>query len=203
MKNTIITIGRQFGSGGHEVGRRLSGRLGIPLYDRNLIQMAAGELGVSEDKAEEADERILREILTEKTEDYNHYVATMDEEKPLNDQMYKAQSQLIRRLADKGPCIIVGRCADHILSDDFDCINAFIYAEIHDRIRRIMKIYNLNEDEAWKKIKKVDGDRKIYYENHTGNTWGSIESHQMLFNVSLIDIGEVVDILTAMYRSHR
>lgn len=204
-KHTIMTIGRQFGSGGHEVGKRLSDRLGVPLYDRNLIQMAAAKLGVSEDQAEKIDERILGDILTvsEEAVDYADYVRAMKEEKPLNDKIFEAQSELIRHLARREPCIIVGRCADHILENEFPCINAFIYAEIRDRIARIMRLYNLNEEEAWEKIRKVDRERKAYYEIHTGNSWGSIEAHQMLFNISLLDIADVVDVLAAMYRARR
>ena len=205
-KGTIITIGRQFGSGGHDVGKRLSDRLGIPLYDRNLIQMAAGELGVSATLAETVDEKIWGRILEDnraETEGYTDYVSRMKEEAPLNNQMFETQSELIRKLARRGPCIIVGRCADYILENEFDCINAYIYAEIRDRIHRIMRIYNMNEEEAWVKIKKVDRERKDYYETHTGNTWGSIEAHQMLFNVSLMDMQDVVDVLAAMYRSRR
>lgn len=209
-KNTIITIGRQFGSGGHEVGKRLSDRLGIPVYDRNLIQMAAGELGVSSDAAEEADETIIGRFLSgyvANTGDYMSYVSGMEfenvENLPLSDQLFKKQSELIRYLAKKEPCIIIGRCADYILEDEFSCINAFIYAEINDRIDRIKRIYNLNEEEAWEKIKKVDRERKLYYEAHTGSSWGSIESHQMLFNVSLMEMNDVVDVLAAMWRSRR
>lgn len=206
-KNTIITIGRQFGSGGHEVGKRLSDRLGIPIYDRNLIQMAARELGVSADEAEEVDETIVGRFLAGYvvgTGDYTSYVSSMEvEQTPLSDQIFKVQSEMIRYLARKEPCIIIGRCADYILEDDFTCINAFIYAEIEDRIHRIMRIYNLNETEAWEKIKKVDRERKLYYEARTGSTWGSIESHQMLFNVSMLEIEDVVDVLAAMYRAKR
>lgn len=206
-KNTIITIGRQFGSGGHEVGKRLSDRLGIPMYDRNLIQMAAKELGVSSDAAEEVDETILGRFLSGyvvNTGNYTTYVSDMEiETTPLSDQLFKKQSEMIRYLADKGPCIIIGRCADYILEDEFPCINAFIYAEIKDRIERIMRIYNLNEEEAWEKIKKVDRERKLYYEAHTGSSWGSIESHQMLFNVSLMEMEDVVDVLAAMWRARR
>ncbi|MCI8638406.1 MAG: cytidylate kinase-like family protein [Coprococcus sp.] len=204
-KHTIITIGRQFGSGGHEVGKRLADRLGIPLYDRNLIQMAAGRLGVSEDQAEAADERLWGNIQAVSAEavDYADYVRTMKEEKPLNDQIFEAQSELIRHLARRESCIIVGRCADYILENEFPCINAFIYAEIRDRIARIMRLYNLNEEEAWEKIRKVDRERKAYYEIHTGNSWGSIEAHQMLFNVSLLDMADVVGVLAAMYRANR
>ena len=205
-KHTIITIGRQFGSGGHEVGKRLSDRLGIPLYDRNMIQMAAEELGVTTDQAEAVDETILGRFLTGYVQgigDYTTYVSGFGDEEPLSAKVFKSQSHMMKKLASRGPCIFVGRCADYILEDDYECINAFIYAEIRDRIRRTMKLYNLNETDAWEKIKKIDKERKAYYEAYTGSTWGSIESHQMLFNISLLNIEDVVDILAAMYRSKR
>lgn len=206
-KNTIITIGRQFGSGGHEVGKRLSDRLQIPLYDRNLIQMAAGELGVSAAEAEEADEKLLSSMLSGHVVDigdYTSYVSDMEVEGvPLSDQLFKKQSEMIKYLAKRGPCIIIGRCADYILEEEFSCINAFIYAEIRDRIERIRKIYNLNEEQAWEKIRSVDRERRQYYEAHTGTTWGSIESHQMLFNVSMMEMNDVVDVLAAMWRARR
>lgn len=205
-KNTIITIGRQFGSGGHEVGKRLSERLGIPLYDRNLIQMAANELGVHLQEAEKVDETLVGRFLTGYVVgmgDYTTYVKNMEEEKPLSAQVFKVQSELIKQLAYKKSCIIVGRCADYILEDNPKCINAFIYADIEDRVQRIMKIYNLTEEEAKEKIEKVDSERKLYYEAHTGKVWGDIQSHQVMFNISRADIKDVVDIMAAMYRAKR
>ena len=122
---------------------------------------------------------------------------------PLSDQVYQTQSDIIRKLAKRSPCIMVGRCADHILEYDFNCINAFIYAEKEDRVRRVTRIYNLNEKQAQEKIKKTDKERKLYYEAHTGRPWGSIESHQMLFNVSRLGIDDIVDVLAAMFRARR
>ena len=114
--------------------------------------------------------------------------------------MYATQSELIKKLADRGPCIFVGRCADYILGDYSNMINAFIYAYKDDRIRRIMKIYDLNEKLAWDKIKKIDKERKIYYEAHTGRSWGTIDSHEIMINASLTGIEGAVDILEALYK---
>lgn len=204
-KNTIITIGRQFGSGGHEIGNRLAERLDIPLYDRNLIQMAAKELGITHETAETVDETILGKFLSAYVVNMGEYTSFMNGEvtEPLSDQLYQTQSDLIKKLAERSPCIMVGRCADYILEYDYNCINAFIYAEKEDRVRRIMKIYNLSEKQAQDRIKKTDKERKLYYEAHTGRPWGSIESHQMLFNVSRLGIEEIVDILAAMFRARR
>lgn len=204
-KNTIITIGRQFGSGGHEIGNRLAERLDIPLYDRNLLQMAAKELGISHETAESVDETILGKFLSAYVVNMGEYTSFIGGEvtEPLSDQVFNTQSNIMKRLAKRGPCILIGRCADHILEYDYNCINVFIYAEKEDRIRRIMRIYNLNEKQAWDKIKKADKERKLYYEAHTGRPWGSVESHQMMFNVSRIGIEDVVDVLAAMFRAKR
>ena len=121
-------------------------------------------------------------------------------EEPLSDQVFEMQTQIIQKMAKRSSCIIVGRCADYILGDYSNCINAFIYAYKEDRIRRIMKLYNLTERQAWDKIKKVDRTRKAYYEEHTKRDWGSIEAHQMLFNASLLGLDGVVDALEGIYK---
>lgn len=205
-KNTIITIGREFGSGGHEIGNKLAERLDIPLYDRNLIQMAAKELGISNESAEAVDETILGKFLAAYVVgmgDYTTFMNGTELTEPLSDQVFRVQGEIIRKLAQRGSCIIVGRCADYFLEEDFDCINTFICADKEDKIKRVMRIYNLPEKQAGEKIKKKDKERKLYYEAHTGRAWGSIESHQMLFNMSKLEIGEAVDILAAMYRARR
>ncbi len=201
--STIITIGRQFGSGGHEIGNRLSERLDIPLYDNNLISMAARELSISQEAAAKVDETILGKFLSAyvvNMKDYTVFINENSDGVPLSDKVYEAQSAIITKLAARGPCIFVGRCADYILGDYSNCIHTFICAYKEDRIRRIMKIYGLNEKQAWDKIKKMDRERKTYYEAHTGREWGSVSAHGMLFNASLLGVGGVVDAMEAIYR---
>lgn len=203
MNHTIITIGRQFGSGGHEVGNRLSERLDIPLYDHNLIRMAAQELRISNEEATKVDETILGRFLSAYVVNMGDYTAFMSGEepgRPLSDRVFDRQSLIMKKLAEKGPGIFVGRCADYILGDYSNCINTFIYAYKEDRIRRIMKIYKLEEKQAVDKIKKMDRDRRLYYEARTGREWGSIEANSMMFNVSLLGIDGTVDALEAIYR---
>ena len=200
--NIIITIGRQFGSGGHEIGNRLSERLGIPLYDHNLVRMAARELHLDEDVAKEADETILGKFLSAYVVgvgSYTSFAASEQSVEPMSDRLYAIQTEILKKLAKRGSCIIVGRCADYILGDYSNYIHTFIYAYPEDRIRRIMKIYQLDEKQAKEKIKKVDRERKLYYEAHTGRKWGDIESHQMLLNSSLLGVEGAVDILEGAY----
>lgn len=203
MEHTIITIGRQFGSGGHEVGNRLAERLNIPLYDHNLIRMAAQELRISNEDATLVDETILGRFLSAYVVGTGGYTTFMSGEEagaPLSDKVFERQSAIIRKLAEKGPGIFVGRCADYILGDYSNCINTFVYAYKEDRIRRIMKLYDLNEKQAIDKMKKTDRERKLYYEARTGREWGGIDSNSMMFNASLLGIDGVVDALEAIYR---
>lgn len=202
-KHTIITIGRQFGSGGHEIGNRLSERLDIPLYDHNLIRMAAQELQITPEAAARVDESLLGKYMSGIVTDAGDYITFMSGgtyEEPLSDQVYSMQCRLIEKLASRGPAIFVGRCADYVLGDYSNCINVFICAYKDDRIRRIMKLYDLDERKAWDKIKRMDKSRKAYYEDHTGRKWGDIEAHQMLFNASLLGLDGVVDALESIYR---
>ena len=151
MNHTIITIGRQFGSGGHEVGNRLAERLNIPLYDHNLIRMAARDLGISNEDAGRVDETRLGNVLSSYyigMGDYTTFMLSPEVEKPLSDQLFDAQSAIIRKLAERGPGIFVGRCADYVLGDYSNVVNTFIYAYKDDRINRIMDIYKLSEKEA-------------------------------------------------------
>ena len=203
MEHTLITIGRQFGSGGHEVGNRLAERLDIPLYDHNLLRMAARELGVSDEDVAKVDETMLGRFLSGYVSGNGEYTAFMSGEeagRPLSDRLFEAQSELIRRLAQRGPGIFVGRCADYVLGDYSNVINTFIYAYKDDRLNRIMDIYKLTEKQAADKIKKTDRERKLYYEARTGREWGGIESNSMLFNTSLLGIDGVTDALEAIYR---
>ncbi len=200
--HTIITIGRQFGSGGHEIGNKLAQRLDIPLYDRNLIHMAAQEIGISNEAAENVNETSLGRFLSSCMVSLGDYTTFMSGEnvEPLSEQMYQVQTELVKKLAARGSCVIVGRCADYILGDYSSCIHVFIHAFKEDRIRRISRIYKLNDKQAWDKIRRTDRERRLYYETHAQRPWGSIESHQILFNASLMGVDGIVDALEAIYR---
>ncbi len=199
MGHKVITIGRQFGSGGHEIGEKLSERLQIPLYDRNLVEMAAEKLGLSEISVEEVDESVLNTFLSAYR--YPTRAASLaGYSMPLNDSTYLAQSSIIQTLARKGPCIIVGRCSDYVLRDNPDCLNIFISASMEDRIKRIAERYGLSEKEAASAIKRTDRRRKNYYETYTDHTWGSSESHELIINVSRMGIEKALDLIQYLYQ---
>lgn len=200
--NVVITIGRQCGSGGREIGIRLAKRLDIPLYDHNLVAMAAKELDISEEAAMEVDETALSSFLASYITGPGDYVAYMNAEdymRPLSERVYKAQSEIIRRLAERSPCVIVGRCADYVLHDYPNRISVFICADKEDRIKRIAQLQELPERKAAEKIKKIDRERKYYYETNTGEDWGKSSSYQMILNVSRLGLNRTVDILAALF----
>ena len=198
MSHKIITIARQFGSGGHEVGERLSKRLRIPLYDRSLVEMAARELQLSPVSVEKVDESALHSFLR------TYHVPEDPKEAaryglPLTDNTYLVQTALIKRLAAQGPCIIVGRCGGFILRGDEGLIDIFLCASRKDRIARIMERYKITERDAASAVRSTDNRRKQYYETYTREEWGSIESHQMMMNVSMMGMDRVVDVIAGIY----
>ncbi len=201
-KTIIVTIGREFGSGGREIGMRLSKRLGVPLYDKNLVNMAAEKLEISEDTAREVDESTLNKFLATYLISPAEYVSYMNNEEfmpPLSDQMFQVQSKIIEELADRGSCIIVGRCADYVLRERQGVISAFIHGEKVDKVRRVMEVYGLTEKKAAERMKKIDKQRENYYDRYTGGEWGNIRSHQLLINSSVLGIEKAVDVLYDLY----
>ena len=205
-KNIIITIGRQFGSGGHEIANRLAQRLDLPMYDRNLIKMAAEEMKISPSAAEAVDEsglnRFLAYYLTAPT-DYSTYMMNVEPGQPLSEQVYEKQSEIIRKLAGRSDCIMVGRCADYLLAEEPGLINVFICADRADRAKRIMEKYDLSERKALERMKKIDRDRRYYYELHTGRDWGSWDAHQLILNISMLGMDRAVDMLAALYEEKK
>lgn len=202
-EHKIVTIGRQFGSGGHEIGNRLATRLDIPLYDNNLVRMVAEKLDIREETAQAVDETTLSSFLAGYViapMEYSTYINAAEYIQPLSEQVYELQCKIIRELAERGSCVIVGRCADFVLRDNPNLINVFIYADKEDRIKRIAQRYDLSERKAADRIKKIDRERKYYYDSHTGLDWGSVQAHQMLMNASRLGMEKTVDILEELYK---
>ena len=200
----IITIGRQFGSGGHEIGNLLATRLDIPLYDNNLVRMVAKKLDIREETARAVDETTLNNFLAGYVlapMGYSRNADSIETIQPLNEQVYELQTEIIRKLAKRGPCVIVGRCADYVLKDYENCIDVFICADKEERIKRIAKRYDMSKRKAVDKIAKVDRERRYYYESHTGQEWGSKDTHQIVLNASRLGIERMVDVLEMIYKA--
>lgn len=182
----IINIGRQLGSGGKAIGKRIADLYGIPIYDKTLLQLAAEESGFCREIFEQADERTsklhsfigsLRAPFIGNSP-YDNYLS--------NDTLFRIQSEVIRHLAEKGSCIFVGRCADYILRDHPRCTNIFICADLPDRIRRIASLYSLSCEEAEERIKKADRKRSSYYDYYSCHTWGAASTYHLCINSSVL-----------------
>ena len=172
----VITISREFGSGGRELGVKLADKLGIPFYHKELISMAADDINIAEEAFRHYDEHIV--VYDPLDRQYYHAFSDVYQI-PMSDQIFVAQSNVIRRLASHGPCIIVGRCADMILTDS---LNLFIYAKMKDRIKRMLELESEAESdgkEMERRIREVDRKRKEYYQYYTGNTWGRAQNYHL------------------------
>lgn len=172
----VITISREFGSGGRELGVKLADKLGIPFYDKELIFMAADDINIAEDAFQHYDEHI---VVHDPLDRQFYHAFSEVYQIPMSDQIFVAQSNVIRRLASHGPCIIVGRCADMILTDS---LNLFIYAKMKDRIKRMLELESEAESdgkEMERRIREVDRKRKEYYQYYTGNTWGRAQNYHL------------------------
>lgn len=170
MANKIYTIGREFGSGGREVGEKLAAKLGIKLYDKELLQQAAKDSGFCEEIFENHDEKPTNSFLYSLVMDtysVSGYSAAPFLDMPLNHKVFLAQFETIKKIAEKESCVIVGRCADYALSDNPDCINIFIHADLDVRIKNVSRNLNITENKARDIINKTDKQRASYYNYYT------------------------------------
>lgn len=177
MNNTIITISRQIGSGGRSAGRLLAQMLEVPFYDRAIVDLAAKESGMDAEFIENGEQMITSSMLFNVAAmGYGGYFT--DAGNTLTDKIYMAESKVIRNIAEKGPCVIVGRCADYILRD-YDCLNVFMYADMKTRAERLMEERKITLKEAEKLIKTSDKRRSRHYEHYTGRTWGKMTNYHL------------------------
>ena len=180
----IITIGRQFGSAGREIGQVLAKEYDIPLYDKEMLKRAAKESGICEEIFETHDERPTNSFLYSLVMDTYSlgYSSGGYSDMPINHKVFLAQFDTIKKIADEGPCILVGRCADYALEDYKNVLNVFIYADLDVRIRRIARIYNLTDAKAKDMILKTDKKRSSYYNYYTNKEWGAAKSYDLCIN---------------------
>lgn len=194
--NKIITIGRQSGSGGRVIGKTLSEKLNIPYYDKELLKIAAKESGICEEIFDSFDERPTNSFLYSLVMDPYSMGFGMTGDLPLNHKVFLAAFDTIKSLAERhGSCIFVGRCADYALKDLPNVINVFIYAEMEDRIKRIMEEFDVSESKAKDMIKKGDKSRASYYNYYTSKRWGEMKGYDICINTSLYGVEKSADIL--------
>ena len=189
-ERTVITIGREFGSGGHEIGMKLAEKLGIKCYDKELLELAAKESGLCEELFASQDEKPTNSFLYSLVMDtYSFgYSSAGFTDMPMNHKIFLAQFEAIKKLASEGPCVMVGRCADYALADNPNCFSVFVHANLDWRINRIAQKYNKNAKEAKDMINKTDKSRSSYYNYYTNKKWGSADSYNLCLDSSKLGI---------------
>ena len=190
MKKKIVTISRQYGSGGRYIGENLAKALGIPCYDEKLIDMVAKESGFAESFVAEKGERMTGSLLFNiaSSLSFANNVFSTNNGVTLQDEIYFTQNRIIKELAEKGPCVIVGRCADYILREREDCLNVFIFADEESKIERAEKYFNISREEAPAVLKKKDKARANHYKYYTDQDWGMASNYDLCLNSGLIGI---------------
>lgn len=198
MANKIYTIGREFGSGGREVGEKLAAKLGIKLYDKELLQQAAKDSGFCEEIFENHDEKPTNSFLYSLVMDtysVSGYSAAPFLDMPLNHKVFLAQFETIKKIAEKESCVIVGRCADYALSDNPDCINVFIHADLDVRIKNVSRNLNITENKARDIINKTDKQRASYYNYYTSKKWGDSKSYNLSLDAGKLGTDNCVEMI--------
>lgn len=195
---TVITIGRQFGSGGKEVGIRVAKELGIPFYDKELLREAAKKSGLHEKIFENFDERPKSLLYSIAMDSYMFALPGTGAGDSLEQQVYLATFDTIRQLADEGPCVMIGRCADYALADNPNHLSLFIYAPMDVRIARVAQRQNISPEKAKVLIQKTDKRRASYYEYYSSRKWGAVESYDFCLDSSYLGIGRTVELIQTM-----
>lgn len=188
MNHYVITIGREFGSGGRRIGRHLAAELGIPCYDRHLIEEAEELSGIGRAELEKADEMAAHPLLYSIPNKPNPFTGYG---KPMNDTLFAIQSHLIQNYADQGPCMIIGRCADRVLEGREHKLSIFIYAPAEVRIGELMSRYRTDREEAAYLMRQADRIRKNYYSHYAKKKWGDRSSYDLMIDSSRFTEEEV------------
>ena len=192
MKNRVITVSREFGSGGRTIGRKLAEKLGIPCYDAQLLKDIAEKSGFNENYIKDAGEYAPGGFISN--------VLSNRMFGPSNgDLLWDIQYGIITELAQKGPCVIVGRCADYILDDKADCLKVFIHADIDFRARRIVEFYGESDVSPLERLKEKDKRRAAYHLFYTDKKWGDARNYDICLNSGVLGIDNCVDIIASLY----
>ncbi len=197
MEKKIITISREFGSGGRSIGRMVAEKLGIPFYDKELVEQIAMESGFAPQFVEEHGEHSPGKSF------FSYAFAHQGVPGVMNglstaDFLWNIQCNVILQLAEKGPCVIVGRNADYILKDRNDCMHAFIHADMAYRADRIVRLYGESEKSPETRLQEKDKRRRVNYQHYTGRSWGTAQNYDICLDSSTVGIDECVDIIVRL-----
>lgn len=197
MRHKVICIGRESGSGGRVIGEKVAEQLGISFYDNNLLDMAKEYGGITSKSLDKSDEKATNQFYYKLLYEGNENVVP---ERPATEMLYQLQSDVIKQIAEKEDCVIVGRCADFVLKDqDVDEISIFIDAPVESRVSRIMEVEHLNNMQAKSFVKKTDTRRKNYYNYFTKQKWGSKDNYNFTVNSGMLGLDGAVKAICALY----
>lgn len=199
MKKNIITISRQFGSGGRTVGRQVAEKLGIPFYDKELVEQISLESGFAPKFVEEHGEHAPGKTML------SYAFAPQGMPGVMNgmstaDFLWHIQCSTILQLAEAGPCVIVGRNADYILKDRPDALHAYIHADMEQRADRIVRLYGESEKSPQARLQEKDKRRALNYQHYTGRTWGAAENYDICLNTGKVGIDAAVDMIVSLVK---
>ena len=197
MLQAVITIARQYGSGGRTIGKKLAESLNIPFYDKELIAMAAKKSGLSQEVFEKADEKATSSLLYSLvmgTYNFGSHFSTVSD-MPINDRLFMIQSDIIQHAALEGPCVIVGRCADYVLREHPNCFHVFIRAEHDDRVKRIVEEYGDPAAKADDLLQKKDKQRANYYNYYSSKKWGDASSYHLCIDSGICGVDGTVEMI--------
>ncbi|MCL1847181.1 MAG: cytidylate kinase-like family protein [Coriobacteriia bacterium] len=194
MTKRIITISRQYGSGGREIGERVARQLGYAFYDKDIVRRAAKEGGFDEDLVKEGGEGI-HGVFSSLMSYANTVVGKDEDSLPLHDRIFLTQARIIKQIASEGPCVIVGRSAEYVLADYPDLLNVYIHSEWDARVKRVMERNGLSEHDAEARIRKTDRQRAVFYEQRTDQKWGMAANYHLSVSSSSFGIDATVDLI--------
>lgn len=196
--NKIITITRQYGSGGREIGKALADKLGINFYDKDLISLAAKESGIAPEVFENVDEKATNSLLYSLSVglyNYGNGFSSSMGDLPVNDKLYLLQHRIIKEKAENEYFVIVGRCADYILRNNPDVVKVFIYADIESRIKRALQRHEIERARAKQAVIKADKNRANYYSFYSGQKWGQADHFDLCINTTKLTTDQAVEVI--------
>lgn len=194
MKHRIITISREFGSGGRTIGKLAAQRLGIPCYDQELIEKIAEKSGFSKDYIKNTEEASSRGSWFANALAGRSFAGSSNQ-----DYLWAVQRKTILELAEQGPCVIVGRCADYILKEYADCLTVFIHADLEKRMERIVQQYGETDTAPEKRLRDKDRRRATYYHFYTDMEWGAAKNFHIALDSGALGLEKCVDLITSLY----
>lgn len=206
MKNTVICIGRQYGSGGYEIAKKTAEKLNIPFYDKELVELAAKKGNLHDETVKRVDEKAANSFLYSiVTGNYSagNLGGPLYYDMPINDKLFIAQSEVIKEIAAESSCVILGRCADYVLAEeDVNSISVYIYAALDTRIENIMQKDGLTRSKAKDKIVKTEKQRRAYYDYYTNREWGKMTNYDLCIASDAFGIDKAVDIITRLAKNN-